>query len=128
MSRGGPSLGQVVAEATEELHDALELVDGVRHQPGDPGAGLDPPATVLGPPTLTWEGPHSDPSAATFVVYLVVGPDPADATARLLELLPAVTEALDEVRDAVVTRAEAGRYAGSNGDMPAYQITVEYAL
>lgn len=108
------------------LSGALRLVDGVRHQQflGD---DVDPPATVLLPPSLTWDTYVPQPTSSEWQVALVV---PADerALTRLWALLPRVTAALDGVRDVVVLRAEPGTFPVGSVELPAYLITVETAL
>lgn len=115
-----------VAEMAEALRAALRGVEGVRHLT-DAGESSDPPATTLGPPSLTWSGDLAEPREATFPVALVV---PADERAfdRLWTLLPLVAAALDGVPDVVVRRAEPGTYPAGGVELPAYLIEVETAL
>ncbi|MGE3453396.1 MAG: hypothetical protein AB7I06_18505 [Burkholderiales bacterium] len=115
-----------VAAMAAALSGALRLVDGVRHQEflGD---DVDPPATVLLPPTLTWEAYVPEPTAAVWQVALVV---PADerALALLWALRPRVTAALDDVMDVAVIRAEPGTFPVGSVELPAYLITLECGL
>lgn len=116
----------IIQQARQELVTALNAVQGARVHP-DLGPGLSPPVLVVGVPALEWQTVCENPTTARFPVYVVVKRD--DRTAdRLMELLPLVTAAVDGVPDAVVTRADPGSYPTSDGDLPAYQITVEYAL
>lgn len=118
-----PNAVEVAAEA---LRVALRAVEGVRHAE-ELGDDVDPPATELGLPDLVFEAYTLDPTTATFPVALVAGM--SDRTGReLRQLLPRVTEALGEVRSAVVLRAEPGTFAAGGIELPAYLITVEYAL
>lgn len=110
----------------EALRAALRGVEGVRHL-ADAGPLVDPPATALGPPALTWNGYHDEPAEATFPVALVVLADER-AFDRLWTLLPRVTAALDAVVGVVVRRAEPGTYPVGGSDLPAYLIEVETAL
>lgn len=111
-----------VSEAAVELRVALKRVAGTRVVT-DPGATLDPPALVLGPPSLQWEGMGGGPTSATFLVYVTVKADER-ALERLWDLVPAVASELDAVRDAVVLRADPGSYR----ELPCYEIQVEVAL
>jgi hypothetical protein len=122
----------VVADAAALLREALVALDGVSHVEHF-GVNPDPPATLLGPPSLQWGSFDSEPTAARFLVYLVV---PAQETSleEMWALLPLVTNAIDGVRDAVVVRADPGRWAtgvaGTGGaiDLPSYEIQVEVSL
>lgn len=116
-----------VIEAADALRAALATVEGVRHYP-DVGPGVDPPATVLGVPSLEWGSMCQEPTSASWVVYLVVAADSARAASTLFQLLPRVVAALDAVEDAVVVRADPGTYPASSGDLPAYQIQIDVAL
>lgn len=116
-----------IQAAKRDLLDALATVTGLRVYP-DMGPAVDPPAAVLSPPALTWENMcPSGPSSARFLVYVVVTNDDR-AVDRLLELVPRVAAALDEVTEAVVIRADPGSYPISASDLPAYQIQVDVSL
>lgn len=117
--------GEVKA-AAEALEFALKTAVNLRvHR--DLGANVDPPALVLGPPALTWEGVCLEPTEARFLVYVVVRADEY-ALERLWALVPQVSEALDGVTDAAVRRADPGSYPSAGVDLPAYSIQVDYAL
>jgi hypothetical protein len=117
-----------IAAAADAISEALAAVDGVRHYPGLLGGGaIQPPATVLPLPELTWNGPSAEPTDATWVVALVVARDGREVTA-LWSLLPRVAEALEDVTDVVVTSARFGTYPAGGADLPAYLISVEVAL
>lgn len=117
---------EAVQAAKAALVEALRTVEGARTFP-DIGPGVTPPGLVVGVPSLEWGSHGPLPTVARWVVYLVVFADER-AASRLFELLPRVTDALDSVTDAAVTRADPGSYPSNDGDLPAYQITVEYAL
>ncbi|MFI6160390.1 hypothetical protein ACIA59_10620 [Micromonospora haikouensis] len=117
----------VIEQAEKVLRDALRAVDGARLHP-DVGAGVSPPALVVGVPSLTWEGMCAGPTSARWLVYVVVPADNARAAGRLMELVLRVAAALDAVDDAVVVRADPGTYPASGGDLPAYEIQVDMAL
>ncbi|MCW6008501.1 hypothetical protein K1W54_28750 [Micromonospora sp. CPCC 205371] len=118
-----------VAEADAALTAAIQALpkDEIRLHP-DVGAAVDPPAAVVGPPALLWEGACLEPTTARFLVYVIVSPDAERAKERLYALVPMVANALDQVTDASVIRADPGRYPTSDGDLPAYEIQVDVAL
>lgn len=115
-----------VSAATDAISAALSGVTGVRYY-RQLGGSVDPPATVLPPPRLTWGGMGSAPTEATFTVGLIV-----DRTGREVEqleaLLPPVVDALESVTDVAVTAADLGSYPAGGIDLPAYLITLEVAL
>ena len=111
-----------VAEAAGALLEALQGVAGARVY-SDPGATLDPPALLLGPPSLTWETVCSDPTSARFIVYVVVKVSER-AMEQLWELVPEVAQAIDATTDATVRQADPGTWK----DLPAYEIQVEVSL
>lgn len=115
-----------VKDAVAALNTALKGVEQVRLH-ADPGAAINPPATVVGPPSLTWDALAVWPTAARFLVYVVVAADQR-ALERLWDLVPVVAEAIDGLEDAVVVRADPGTYQTSGGELPCYQIQVDYAL
>jgi hypothetical protein len=115
-----------VAAAAETIGQALAGVVGVRYY-RQLGGALDPPATVLPPPRLSWGGYGSDPTEAVFTVGLIV--DRTDRVVDQLEtLLPLVTAALDALTDVAVTSADLGSYPAGGVELPAYLITLEVAL
>lgn len=111
-----------VSEAAVELRVALKRVPRMEVET-DPGANLDPPSLVLGPPSLRWEDMGGGPTSATFLVYVVEKADER-ALERLWDLVPVVAAALDNVRDVAVIRADPGSYR----ELPCYEIQVEVAL
>lgn len=115
-----------IATAHEALSAALETVDGLRVE-RDPGAVLDPPAALVGPPMLQFGGPSSDPVGARWIVILVVNYDDR-AFPRLWELIPEVTAAIESLTDAVVSEATPGTWQNGAISLPCYEISVETSL
>jgi hypothetical protein len=122
-----------VAEALEALEAALSAAsaslpdDQAFRVYTEPGASVDPPGAVLGPPTFAWEGLSPSPRTATWPV-LLVAPAGGDALSALLGLLPAVTQALDETVDCVMQTATPDAYRAGGAELPAYLLQVEVAL
>lgn len=115
-----------VKEAAEALEAALKAVDGLRvYRESD--ASVDPPAAVLGAPSLSWEAFCSGPTSATFPVYLIV-PASGRAVEQLWDLVPLVADAIEQVPDAAVTEASPGAYLAGGQQLPSYDITVEVSL
>jgi hypothetical protein len=116
---------ETVRQALEALRAAARTVDGLRVF-NDVGPAIDPPCVVVPVPVLTWEG-LCGPTNATFNIAIVVRPK--DASQALLTFLPLVVAAIETVDGAVVMRADPAVYPGTTaGDLPAYQVTVDYAL
>ena len=117
-----------IDDAAAALTAALRAVDGVRHyaEP-DAAAAVDPPATVLGWPALTWEALPYAPTSGRWLVYLVV-PVNDRAQSRLFELVPIVTAAIDNVTNAVVIRADPGAFDAGGTPLPCYEIQVDVSL
>lgn len=115
-----------VREAAEALEATLRTVTGVRVY-RDPGAALDPPAVVLGPPALTWESNCLEPTEARFIIS-AVGKADERALERFWDLGPALAVALDQVLDAAVIRADPGVWTAGAAELPAYNIQVDVAL
>lgn len=114
-----------VSEAVQAVLTALRMVDGVRVYE-TPGATVDPPGVVLGPPELTWGAQCSGPTEARFLVYVVEDND-EHALERLWDLTPTVAEALDELPNVVVNRALPGSYLNA-AELPSYEIEIEVSL
>lgn len=124
--------------SVQDAHDTLKAVleaasaalpdaDGFRVV-GELADDIDPPAALLAPPQLTWDGPGAEPTDATWVVVLVV-PASDRSMAELYRLLPFVSEAIDEKTDFVMRTAEPGVWqTGNTGALPCYSLTVEVAL
>lgn len=117
---------ELITEAAEALVAALQTVDGVRSYT-DLGAVVDPPATILGPPALSWQGIGSTPAEARFLVIVAEQADDR-AMPRLWDLVPRVAEALEDVQDAVVISATPGSWTTGGTELPCYEITVEISL
>lgn len=116
-----------IETAYDVLGAALTGLEGVRYY-ADPAAQLDPPAVIVGPPVLTYAGAVGpEPVGGQFVVLLVVGQDDRSLP-RLWSLLPLVTDAIESVPDAVVTRAAPGTWRNGGIDLPCYEISVEMSL
>lgn len=113
-------------ESRDALNTALTGLAGIRHYP-HLLANVDPPATMVGLPRLEWAVVCSEPTSATFLVYLMVALDDR-AVDRLQDMLPVVVEAIESVPDAVVTTATPLVSPYGAPDLPAYEITVEVAL
>lgn len=112
-------------EAAEALLVALNTVDGVKaYRVGD---NITPPALVVGPPVLSFEGYCTDPTEARFVVWAVVDAN-AWSMERLWDLVPAASSAIYTVRDASVTSADPAVYEAGDIDLPAYSLLVPVAL
>jgi hypothetical protein len=115
-----------ITDAAEDLLAAMEAVEGVRLY-RDPGATVDPPGIVLGPPTMRWESSCLAPSSARFIVYVTERADER-ALERLWDLVPTVAEALDQLSKAAVLQAAPGTFTSGGVDLPAYLIEVEVSL
>lgn len=115
-----------VADMADALMAALQTLTGDQTY-RDPGANIRPPATVLGPPALTWEGMCDGPTSARFLVYAI-----ADAAQAAPETLPdfavEVAAAIDAVPNAVVLRADPAVYVTGTTQLPCYQLSVEASL
>jgi hypothetical protein len=91
-------------------------------------ATVSPPAVVVGPPTLSWDGVGSivtgQPTTAQWSVYLVVAQNQY-AIDVLLSLVTQITAAIEQFTSAVVLGARPGIYPSPQGNLPAYVITVQ---
>lgn len=120
-------MGDVVAASAALISAALRGVAGVGHYRQMSGP-VDPPATVLPPPALTWSYGGSDPSDASWTVALVVGRHDR-AVEQLLSLLPRVVEAVDGLDGRVVVKdARPGTYPAGGLELPAYLISIDVCL
>lgn len=120
------TVAEVVAEQAAALEAALEAVPSLRVY-RDPGGVVDPPAAVLGPPSLLWRGVCAGPTEATFPVYVVTKAD-EHALERLWDLVPSVAAAVDTVPDAAVTGAEPGSYQSGAVSLPSYELSIGVGL
>jgi len=128
MSAADPKL--TIRDAAEQIEAALRLPDPIRWRIyTDPGANIQTPAVVIGPPELDFQDyrPGAYPTQARFKLYLIV-----DANARTLEtlwdLVPEVSAIVDEYTDGVVTIAMPATFVAPTGELPSYEITVEVPL
>lgn len=115
------------AGIVDGLRDALKPAGVLRVLDG-PGERADPGSVIVGPPAFIWEGMcGGGPSSATVIVYLIerVG---ERAIERLLENLPALVAAIEEINDATVTGAAPASYPSGSAELPAYQVTAEISL
>lgn len=121
-----------VRQAAEALETALKAVEGIRVY-RDPGATIDSPAAIVGPPALGWRGfCGSQPTSARFSIWLT---SPADDRTldRLWDLVPAVAAALEQVDEATLAdlelQATPSQFPTSGGvTLPAYEIQVDVSL
>lgn len=117
-----------VTDAALAVQAALKTVTDLRAHT-DMGAVVDPPASIVGPPALTWAGYGAGPNVAQFIVYVVVDANDR-ALERLWELVPTVAAALETYPDVdiTVTAANPGRWPAGAVDLPAYEIICEVPL
>lgn len=115
------NLSQVVADLTA----ALKTVPGVRFY--DYGDLIDPPAVLISPPTLDWEGYGGGPTTATIQVFLVVGSTDR-ALPQMLKYIGPISEAVDSVTNAVVETAIPTLFQAGTTDLPCYAISVAVSL
>jgi hypothetical protein len=115
----------VIADAAGEISEALDAIPDLPTHI-DPGANIQPPATVLGPPALRWETGLIGPTSARFLIYVIV---PADdrAVERLWELVVTVADAIDAT-SAVVLTADPATYVVGTTSLPCYELVVEVPL
>jgi hypothetical protein len=114
-------------DAIEALYAALGTVDGLRVVRGV-GLRVDPPAVLVAPPRLVWNGFGPDPTDATFTVPVVVAQDDR-AMSEVLKWGAVVWQALNDVENAAVRSADPGTWpAGGGSELPAYLIDVEMGL
>lgn len=117
---------RTVAEAAEELREALAARGDVIVTT-NPGATIDPPAVLFGPPVLDWEGYGPRPTTATFTLYVITMQDDI-LLERLWELVPSIVETVESVTDAVVPTATPGTVPAGGVDLPSYALRVEMSL
>jgi hypothetical protein len=116
----------VVHAKALELEAAAKTVEGARFY-RDLGTTMDPPALVIGPPRLQWEGYGGEPTSATFIVIVMVDMNER-AQEALWDLVPLVSEAMSGVDDAVVMSATPGVFNANGTDLPSYEMNLEVAL
>lgn len=116
-----------VTDAVDALEAGLEQVAGLRVY-RTVGSVVDPPAAVIGPPSLSWGAYCADPTMARFDVYVVANANDWAGEA-FFDLAPAVAKAVDGVLDAALAGdAEPGTYQSGGTTLPAYHLTVEIGL
>lgn len=116
------------SEATRHLADVVEGANLDLRVLSGLGRVVIPPAVVVGPPLLTWEGVCEGPTSARWSVYVVTSMTEF-ATDQLLALVPVVGQAIERESRAVVNTATPGIYpAAQSGELPAYVLDVEMEL
>lgn len=115
-----------VKEAAEALEAALREVPDLRVY-RDPGAVVDPPAVLIGPPILRWNLPGPEPTDAAFSLIVA---EPLDGLAheRLWVLVPQVMAAVEDLVDVVGLQAIPGMLASGGHEFPSYELQTEVAL
>lgn len=116
-----------IADAVGTITDAIKSLTPIVRAYTDPAATVAPPGVVIGPPTLSWDASCSDPTVATFHLFVIVKQD-ARATEALWDLVPLVAAALDELTDGAVTTATPGTWDSGGTVLPCYTITLEIGL
>ena len=115
-------------DARDVLAAALRTVSGLRVYT-DPGADIDPPAAVVGPPRLVWANLSTSPTQATFGVYLLAKQDETTIDRLYGARLDAVLAAIFDTGRADVQAVQPYAYPASGGvDLPAVEISVEMPL
>jgi|SRR5687767_3962239 len=115
-------------EAGLQIRAALKTVETL-HVYDDPSAAMRPPAALVGAPRIKCEI-GSAPSTATFFVFLAAAARD-NALARLMELVPEITHALEFFVDNAVVEEDLEPVAlevNGTTTLPAYMITVDVDL
>jgi hypothetical protein len=116
----------IVAAAAAQIQEALDALEEIRTH-SDPAAVLDPPAVVLGPPTLTWLTGCVEPNEAVFPVIVVVRAD-SRAMDNLWDIVPKVVDALDSLPNVQVNNAMPRTWGVGDKEFPAYEVPASVAL
>lgn len=118
-----------VIDARDALYAALRTVPKLTVYK-DPGATIDPPGAVIGPPRLTWAHLTPVPTEATFPVYYVVAADEHAVGNLYGDRLQVIVDAIHTYDRAAITgTANPFAYPASGGvDLPALEISVDVAL
>jgi hypothetical protein len=117
-----------VAQAAQLLAEVLDRVDGLTVHTDPSAAVVTMPAAVVGPPALFWEAYSLSPTRAEFPVHLIESTDELTME-RVWDLIPTVSEALDEEANATVLRAVPSQWAAAEADrLPSYVLTVEVRI
>ena len=119
----------LVKAAAEMLESALQAPQPKTFETyRDPGAPIQCPAVVIGPPELDFDSYGKGPTNARFLLYAIV-----DANERAVEILwefvEEVANIIDSATDAVVLKASPAVFVtAGNIELPCYEIIVEAAL
>lgn len=116
-----------VRDAAVQLEAALKLVPNAGKSVSRDPASFNPPALVMGAPSLMYEAFCRTPTAARWIVFVVVEAD-GYAIEKLWDLVVAVGEAIDEHTDATVVRADPSAFPAGTTELPAYEVIVEFPL
>lgn len=117
----------LILDAANLLVDACNSVEGVQAST-DPASAPSLPAALIGLPELAWSTyNNSDPTSATFSVWVVVQSD-GYALINLEPVVLLVIEAIYTVTNAVVTGAVPTGVQLNGANNPAYLLTVEIGL
>lgn len=119
-------MGTSVKDAAAQLMAALATVPDVTVYPFG-GSAIETPALVLSVPNLEWRSGCVPPTDATFAVAAVVQSD-EDAAQRLWDLVVQVSQAVQQLPNAAVVRADPSQYPTGNDPLPAYDISIEVSL
>jgi hypothetical protein len=119
-----------VSQRLVQLNDHILLAlgrVGIKrvHRIGE--ALTDPPAVVIGVPSMDWGGPSHDPTQFTWPIAVVAMADDT-AAKTLLDLVPRVGAALDTIAEIAVDRADPGVWTDGGTSLPCYEITCEVNL
>lgn len=118
-----------VRDAADALAAAVATADVRVYR--DPGAAVDPPAVIVGPPTLGWEAFAAAPTTARFPLWVVVAASEF-ALPALWELVPRVAAAAEAMVSASLLDGPAAAtpttYHSGGVELPAYEMTIEVAL
>lgn len=115
-------------DAVQDIATALRNIDGLRVET-ELGASLDPPAVGFGPAEFEWRLMSHEPTECTLAIGLVVSSTKGPRVyTDMLEWLPRVAVAIDELPNAEVRRARPGTWPSGGVDLPAYLFEIEVAL
>lgn len=122
-------MSDAAIQARNDLYAALAGVpDLVPYK--DLGATIDPPGLVVGPPRLAWTMLTTQPTEATFAVFVIgaLGEDAIeDLYAYVQPVADAITDNYPEGR-ATVQSADPTVYPSGGSDLPALEFSVDVAL
>lgn len=118
------SLENHLLDAQNRLQAALLTVDGLRVP--DVSQSVSPPAAVIGPPKLSWDGYGTVGGAVLSTqwnIYLILSVSQY-AINNLMSMVAKVTAAIEKYTPGIVLSAAAGSYVSPTGALPAYVIVV----